>query len=117
VITDLEFLRSSLREFREHNNKENSNLNAVVYMFSAYKIIRKTVKGIDMNYVQYTPPDLSVVDLDHRSLKEAIASIGRIKFDLPLKHPESIAKASRISSLEKGRYRPAAPHPMHSIRE
>jgi hypothetical protein len=117
VLTDLEFLRLSLKEFREHNNKENSSLNAVVYMFSAYKIIRKTVKSIDMNYVQYTPQDLSVVELDRRALNESIANFGRIKLDLPLKPQDNVAKASRINSLEKGKSRSGAPHQMHSIRE
>lgn len=115
VLTDLEFLRTSLREFREHNNKENSSLNAVVYMFSAYKIIRKTVKNIDMNYLQYVPQDLSVIDLDGRQLKEAIASYGRVKLELPLR-PHETTKPSRVGSLERGKTKPAPYNPMQSIR-
>lgn len=88
-----------------------------MYSFSAYKIIRKTVKGIDMNYLHYTPQDLSVVDMDQRGLSEAISNFGRIKLDLPLKTQEATTKTSRINSLEKGKNRAAAPHHMHSIRE
>jgi hypothetical protein len=83
-------------------------------MFSAYKIIRKTVKGIDMNYIHYTPPDLSVVDLDKRLLSECINSFGKVKFDLPLKAQD--ARISRVGSLERAKNKPTSANIMHPIR-
>jgi hypothetical protein len=67
-----------------------------------------------MNYIQYTPSDISVIDLDKKFLNECISSFGRLKLDLPLKVQDG--RISRVGSLERAKNKPVSANIMHSIR-
>lgn len=83
ICADLDYLASILREYRD-SFRDNSPLNELVYLFTSYKMIRSTLRNLDLEYLAYNR-DITLADIHRRPLKDAIDGLIRLKLDLPLR--------------------------------
>ena len=63
ISEDLHYLQETLRDFRQ-NNRDNSNLNELIYLYSSFKVIKKTVQSLSFDYIPYEQKDIAVFNVD-----------------------------------------------------
>lgn len=64
-MNDLVYLKSCLKEYREIESLESTNIN--LYMFSIYSMIQKTLSSIDLNFKQLKLEDMNVMNFQGKS--------------------------------------------------
>ena len=73
-------------------------------MFTSFKVIKNTVKGLNLDYIAYCK-DISVVDVNKYHYKDTIKDYVRLKLDLPLKYiPKKRNKSHSNKSISRSKY-------------
>lgn len=54
INQDLTYLNTVLQEYKDNSNKENYTFNELIYMFTSFKVIKNTIKTLNLDYIPYT---------------------------------------------------------------
>lgn len=54
INQDLTYLNTVLQEYKDHSNKENYTFNELIYMFTSFKVIKNTIKTLNLDYIPYS---------------------------------------------------------------
>lgn len=73
------------------------NFNELVYMFTSFKLIRGTIKNLNLDYVPYLK-DVNLVEINRYHYRDPIKDYIKLKFDLPLKFGERTNKQKSFSN-------------------
>lgn len=63
----------------------------MIYVFEAYKMIKNTIKNLDMKYHQYTNSEMDIVKINKELFIDTLDNMFLIKHELPIK---SIAQST-----------------------
>lgn len=77
IETDLQYLAQILREFRE-NNKENCSFSELLYLFSSFKVIKGTVRNLNLEYLPYSR-EPTVLELGKVAARELLKGSVRLR--------------------------------------
>lgn len=77
IETDLQYLAQILKEFRE-NNKENCSFSELLYLFSSFKVIKTTIKNLNLEYLPYSK-EPQVIELGKIGAKELLKGSVRLR--------------------------------------
>ena len=73
-------------------------------MFTSFKVIKSTVKGLNLDYVPYSK-DISVIDINKYHYRDTIKDYVRLKLDLPLKFIQKKRNKSHSNkSISRSKY-------------
>ena len=73
-------------------------------MFTSFKVIRGTIKGLNLDYVPYVK-DFSVIDINRYHYKDSLKDYVKLRLDLPLKFgPRKKPKSQSNKSVSRSKY-------------
>lgn len=73
-------------------------------MFTSFKVIKGTIKGLNLDYVPYLK-DVSVVDVNRYHYKDTLKDFVKLRLDLPLKFgPRKKPKSQSNKSISRSKY-------------
>ena len=81
---DLAYLNQILKEFKE-SNKENCTFNESIYLFSSFKVIKGTIKNLDLDYISYSKQPNLIEHIKLTTIKDNIRNSIQFHIELPLK--------------------------------
>ena len=73
-------------------------------MFTSFKVIRGTIKGLNLDYVPYIK-DINVVDVNRYHYKDTLKDYVKLRLDLPLKFTNrKKQKSNSNKSVSRSKY-------------
>lgn len=74
IEQDLAYLIETLQTYREENRDTNS-LTESLYVYSSFKVIKKTMKTLNLDYISYANKNVNLLEYNKGKYDDAVTSL------------------------------------------
>lgn len=104
ISQDLSYLSEILHEYKEKSGKDSATFGELVYLFTSFKVIKSTIKSLNLDYIPYQK-EIAIVEINKYHNKDLFKDFVKLKLDLPLKFSnKKKTKSQSNRSISKSKH-------------